>query len=83
MVRAGIRARQIRPGLDAKKLATLIISSLEGAIMVYRLERTEESLRAVQTHLENYLESEVRARSKEKPRLTCLEDVPSRKTQSE
>jgi len=51
--------------------------------MVYRLERTEESLRAVQTHLENYLESEVRARSKEKPRLTCLEDVPSRKTQSE
>lgn len=64
MVRAGIRARQIRPSIDASKLATLIISSLEGAVMLYRLERREDSLRAVQAHLENYLESEVRVRSK-------------------
>lgn len=64
MARAGIKARHIRPGIDANKLATLIISSLEGAVMVYRLERTEDSLRAVQAHLENYLESEVRAPSK-------------------
>src|SRR5713101_5266977 len=64
MIRAGIKAREIRPKIDAKKLATLIISSLEGAVMVYRLDRSEEALRAVQTHLGGYLETEVRARSK-------------------
>lgn len=64
IVRAGIKAREIRPRVDAKKVATLIISSLEGAIMVYRLERTEEALRAVQTHLEAYLEAEVRVPSR-------------------
>lgn len=64
IVRAGIRAREIRRGTDAKKLATLIISSLEGAVMVYRLERDEEALRAMRAHLESYLEREVRAASR-------------------
>ncbi|HXN94455.1 MAG TPA: TetR/AcrR family transcriptional regulator [Candidatus Acidoferrales bacterium] len=64
MIRAGIKSREIRPKVNAKKLATLIISSLEGAIMVYRLERTEEALRAVQAHLDNYFETEVRVPSK-------------------
>jgi TetR/AcrR family transcriptional repressor of nem operon len=64
MIDAGIKARQIRPRVDAKKLATFIISSLEGAIMIYRLERNEESLRAVQAHLVHYLETEVRLPSK-------------------
>jgi TetR/AcrR family transcriptional repressor of nem operon len=64
MIRDGIKAREIRPRVDAGKLAALIISSLEGAVMVYRLERTEEALRAVQAHLENYLETQVRAPSK-------------------
>src|SRR5580704_931068 len=64
IVRAGIKAREIRPKIDAKKLATLIISSLEGAIMLYRLERNEEALRAVQAHLDSYLETEVRLPAK-------------------
>jgi TetR/AcrR family transcriptional regulator, transcriptional repressor for nem operon len=64
VIRAGIKAREIRSSIDAKKLATLIISSLEGAVMVYRLERSEEALRAVQAHLNNYLEAEVRVPSK-------------------
>jgi len=64
MVSAGIKAREIRPQIDAKKLATLIISSLEGAVMVYRLERNEEALRAVRAHLDSYLETEVRLPSK-------------------
>ena len=64
MVSAGIKAREIRPQIDAKKLATLIISSLEGAVMVYRLERNEEALRAVRGHLDSYLETEVRVPSK-------------------
>jgi hypothetical protein len=64
MIRAGIKAREIRSRIDAKKLATLIISSLEGAIMVYRLDRTEEALRGVQAHLNSHLETEVRTRPK-------------------
>jgi TetR/AcrR family transcriptional repressor of nem operon len=64
MIRAGIKARDIRARVDANRLATLIISSLEGAIMVYRLERNEEALRAIQAHLDNYLETEVRVPSK-------------------
>jgi TetR/AcrR family transcriptional regulator, transcriptional repressor for nem operon len=64
IIRAGIKAREIRSAIDAKKLATLIISSLEGAIMVYRLERNEKALRTVQAHLNSYLETEVRLPSK-------------------
>jgi TetR/AcrR family transcriptional repressor of nem operon len=60
MIRAGIKAREIRQKVDAKKLATLIISSLEGGVMVYRLDRNEESLRAIQAHLDSYLEREIR-----------------------
>src|SRR5467141_3954513 len=63
VIRAGIKAREIRPRIDPKKLATLIIGSLEGAIMLGRLERSEEPLRAVQAHLNNYLETEVRVPS--------------------
>jgi len=64
MIRAGVKAREIRPKVDTKKLATLLISSLEGAVMVYRLERNEEALRAIQAHLDHYLEAEVRVPSK-------------------
>jgi TetR/AcrR family transcriptional repressor of nem operon len=60
VINAGIKAQEIRPRIDAKKLATLIISSLEGAIMLFRLERTEETLRVIQAHLDSYLEAEVR-----------------------
>jgi TetR/AcrR family transcriptional repressor of nem operon len=64
LISAGIKAREIRSRIDAKKLATLIISTLEGAIMLYRLERNEEALRDVQTHLDSYLETEARVPSK-------------------
>jgi TetR/AcrR family transcriptional regulator, transcriptional repressor for nem operon len=64
VIRGGIKTREIRPKVNPKKLATLIISSLEGAIMVYRLERNEEALHGVQAHLDDYLETEVRFRSK-------------------
>ena len=60
IISAGSKAREIRPKVDAKKLATLIISSLEGAVMLDRLERNEEALRVVQAHLDNYLETEIR-----------------------
>ena len=40
-------------------LATLIISSLEGALMVSRLERDPRALQAAQAHLEHYIETDV------------------------
>lgn len=61
VVREGIKAGEIRERTDAKKLATLMISALEGAIMVYRLARDEEPLLTVRAHLENYLEREIRS----------------------
>ncbi len=64
IIRDGIKAGEIRPKTDAKKLAIVMISSLEGAVMAYRLERDDEQLRTVRAHLENYLEREVRAASK-------------------
>jgi TetR/AcrR family transcriptional repressor of nem operon len=64
VISAGIKAREVRPRVDANRVATLIISSLEGAIMLCRLERNEEALRAVQAHLDNYLETELRVPSK-------------------
>jgi TetR/AcrR family transcriptional repressor of nem operon len=64
MISDGIKAREIRPRVNAKKLATLIISSLEGAVMLCRLERSEEALRYVQAHLDSYFETEVRVTPK-------------------
>jgi TetR/AcrR family transcriptional repressor of nem operon len=60
IIDAGIKAREIRRGVNAKELATLVISSLEGAIMLCRLERSEAPLLAVQAHLDTYLETGVR-----------------------
>ena len=60
IVDSGIKRGEIRRGVDAKEVATLIISSLEGALVIGRLERNREALVTAQSHLERYLENEVR-----------------------
>jgi len=50
---------EIREAVDPKTVATLIIASLEGALMMSRLQRNDEPLRRVQSHLSRYLEREV------------------------
>src|SRR6266478_575456 len=50
---------ETRPEVDAKTVATLIVASLEGALMMSRLQRNEETLRRVQLHLNRDLEDEV------------------------
>jgi TetR/AcrR family transcriptional repressor of nem operon len=52
---------ETRPGVDPKAVATLIVASLEGALMMSRLQRNDEALRRVQSHLNQYLENEVGA----------------------
>jgi TetR/AcrR family transcriptional regulator, transcriptional repressor for nem operon len=51
--------RDARPRVDAKAVATLIVASLEGAFMMSRIQRNDEALRHVQSHLNGYLDGEV------------------------
>ncbi len=61
IVEEGRRKGEIRSDIDAEKLATLIISMLEGSLMVSRLERNGDSLALACRHVEEYLEANVRA----------------------
>ena len=58
----GRRRGEIRSGVDSAKLATLIASTLEGSLMVSRLRRNGDSLDVACNHLEEYLDTKVRAR---------------------
>jgi TetR/AcrR family transcriptional repressor of nem operon len=60
IIREGIERREIRNEVNPNQMAMLIISSLEGALMISRLERNRDALLAARAHLENYLEKEVR-----------------------
>src|ERR1700756_775846 len=53
---------EIRTQTDTEKLAMLIVSTLEGSLMLNRLQRNEEPLNLACHHLEEYLETKVRAR---------------------
>ena len=59
-VRAGVNRGQIRPGTDPCVLADLIISCLEGSLMISRLERSDKALRNARAHLEEHLETNIR-----------------------
>ena len=58
----GRRRGEIRSDVDAAKLAILIASTLEGSLMVSRLQRNGDSLDIACNHLEEYLDTKVRAR---------------------
>ena len=57
IVRTGQRKRELRRDVDATAVATLVIASLEGAVMMSRMEQTREPLFTVGRHLAAYLES--------------------------
>jgi TetR/AcrR family transcriptional repressor of nem operon len=59
----GQRRREIRSDVDPVKLATLIASSLEGSLMVSRLQRKEDPLDLACRHLEEYLDNTIRAKA--------------------
>jgi TetR/AcrR family transcriptional regulator, transcriptional repressor for nem operon len=58
----GERRGEVRSDVDSAKLATLIASTLEGSLMVSRLQRKDDPLDFACRHLEEYLETKVRAR---------------------
>ena len=51
----GIRYDQIRPGIDTEFYATLIIASLEGAIMMSKLRGNDDDIRRVLLHLDRQI----------------------------
>jgi TetR/AcrR family transcriptional repressor of nem operon len=56
IVRTGQRKRELRRDVDATAVATLVIASLEGAVMMSRMEQTREPLFTVGRHLSEYLD---------------------------
>jgi TetR/AcrR family transcriptional repressor of nem operon len=49
---------EIRAGVDAEAVATLIVATLEGALMISRIEGNDKAQRQVQAHLNDYLEAQ-------------------------
>lgn len=56
----GMEAGTVRRDVDPEKVSRLIISGLEGGMLVSRIEKNEEALRTVMHYLDNYLEQNVR-----------------------
>jgi TetR/AcrR family transcriptional repressor of nem operon len=61
IVQSGINRGEIAKTTQPECVATIVIASLEGALMMSRLERNGDHLITVQKHLNAYLESSVRA----------------------
>lgn len=60
IIREGLEHKEIRREVDPKALATIIISCLEGALMISRLQENRESLRIAESYLNDVLEKTVR-----------------------
>jgi hypothetical protein len=58
----GKRRGEVRSEVDSRELATLIITTLEGSLMLSRLQRKDDPRNVACRHLEDYLETNVRAR---------------------
>jgi TetR/AcrR family transcriptional repressor of nem operon len=61
IVRQAAKRGELQPEVDAKAVAILIVATLEGGLMMSRLEGNDGALRKVQRHLNHYLDTEVAA----------------------
>jgi TetR/AcrR family transcriptional repressor of nem operon len=57
IVRQGQQDRELRGDIDPVSVATIVIASLEGGVMMSRMEKTREPLAMVGKHLTGYLQS--------------------------
>jgi TetR/AcrR family transcriptional repressor of nem operon len=60
VISEGIKKGEVRPGVEALKLSQRIIGSLEGALLISRLTKSDEPLHEVREILDEYLERNVR-----------------------
>ena len=58
-VEGGVERGEVRPGVDARSVATVIIATLEGALMISRLEHNPDALLGAKEHLYRYIDAEV------------------------
>jgi TetR/AcrR family transcriptional regulator, transcriptional repressor for nem operon len=63
IVEEGQGRGEIRRDIDSAELAALIVSTLEGSLMISRLQRAEQRGDWARRHLLEYLESKVRAKN--------------------
>ena len=63
IIAEGIKKLEIDAGVDPLELAQLIIGSLEGVLLISRLQNDDQPLRRARQHLEKYLEQSVRAKN--------------------
>lgn len=61
IVTRGLKDREIRKDVDPDELASLVISQLEGALMMSRLYQSRQPLEWARAHLADYFETRVRA----------------------
>lgn len=59
----GRQRGEVRPDTDSAKVASLIVSTLEGALMLTRLQKNLEPLDFACAHLSDHLETAVRAKN--------------------
>ncbi len=67
IVEEGQSRGEIRSRVDPMELATLIVTTLEGSFMLERLQQTSEPLNIACRHLEEYLETNIRAKEPKAP----------------
>lgn len=60
ILKDGVEDGSIRPDIDATQVSNLIIGGLEGGMLISRIERNDQGLRAALEHLDFYIESQVR-----------------------
>jgi TetR/AcrR family transcriptional repressor of nem operon len=57
IVNKGIERQQIRPGVDADEVASILIATLEGAIMLSNLYKDSTHMRRAADHMARYIET--------------------------
>jgi TetR/AcrR family transcriptional regulator, transcriptional repressor for nem operon len=61
IAKEGQRRGEVRSDVNIEEMATLIVGTLEGGLMMARLQRSDEPVDLACRHLEDYLETKVRA----------------------
>ena len=57
IVNKGIERQQIRPGVDADEVASILISTLEGAIMLSNLYKDPGHMQRAANHIAHYIQT--------------------------
>jgi hypothetical protein len=57
IVNKGIERQEIRPGVDADEVASILIATLEGAIMLSNLYKDPRHMQRAANHIAHYIQT--------------------------